>query len=169
MSSVAPAGYSVARAIGKCQICARSIAPGEKLMAALRQTQATLERLDICSACWPAFDKSALLGFWQTTMPTHEAKKHIFVDDEVLCELFERLADAPEPAKINFRFVLGLILMRKRRLAYESTRIEDGREIWSMRLRGKEQTLDLVNPKLDEQQVAEVSGQLNGILSGDEG
>ena len=27
---------------------------------------------------------------------------------------FERLVDTTEPAKLNFRFVLGLILMRKR-------------------------------------------------------
>ena len=46
-------------------------------------------------------------------MPKGEQKKKIFVDDQVLCEIFERLADTTEPPKLNFRFVLGLILMRK--------------------------------------------------------
>ena len=57
-------------------------------------------------------------------MPSpQQTKKKLFVDDQVLCELFERLASATEAAKLNFRFVLGLILMRKRMIVYESTRI----------------------------------------------
>ena len=31
-----------------------------------------------------------------------------------------------------FRFVLGLILMRKRIIVYENTRYEEGKEIWSV-------------------------------------
>jgi len=173
MSAAAPqkpvgsAGYALAKAQGKCHLCSRQILPGEKLFAALRETPATLERLDICPACCEKFDRSGLLGFWQTTMPQPTAKGPVFVDDDLLCDLFERLSGAPEPAKINFRFVLGLILMRKRRIVYESSRVQDGREIWCVRLKGRQDTLDLVDPKLDEQQVAEVSSQLGEILSGE--
>ena len=42
-----------------------------------------------------------------------------------------------------------------------------GREIWSVRFKGKEELMDLVNPRLDEQQVGEVSSQLGEILNGD--
>jgi hypothetical protein len=160
-------GYSIAKAEGKCHVCGNDVAAGQKLMAALRETPATLERLDVCSNCWEKFDKKDLLGFWQTTMHLPTARKNVFVDDDVLCELFERLADAPEPAKINFRFVLGLILMRKRRIIYESTRHEETREIWSVRLKGREDLMDLLNPRLDEQKVGEVSLQLGEILNGD--
>jgi hypothetical protein len=167
MSTVASAGYSVARSLGKCNVCARDIATGEKLMGALREIPTGLERVDVCPACWEAFDKSNLLGFWQSIMPEATARKKTFVDDGVLCELFERLSDTAEAAKLNFRFVLGLILMRKRLIVYESTRIDDGREIWSVRFKGREDLLDLLNPKLNEQQVAEVSTQLGEILNGD--
>jgi hypothetical protein len=173
MNAVAPqksggsAGYAVARAQGKCQVCNKEIAPGEKLMAALRETPAALERVDVCTECWQAFDRAGLLGFWQTIVPQPTAKRPLFIDDDVLCQLFERLGDTQEPAKINFRFVLGLILMRKRRIVYESTRAEQDREIWTVRLKGREDRLEMVNPKLDEQQITEVSGQLGQILSAD--
>ena len=75
--------------------------------------------------------------------------------------------DAVEPAKLNFRFVLGLILMRKRRIVYESTRHENAAEIWSVRFKGREELMDLVNPRLDEQKMGELSSQLGEILSGD--
>jgi hypothetical protein len=98
-------------------------------------------------------------------MPLVEHKKKLFVDDEVLAQLFERLAETTEPAKLNFRFVLGLILMRKRLLVYESTRNDGSKEIWQVRLKGTETILDLLNPRLEEAQVMEVSNQLGEILS----
>jgi hypothetical protein len=169
MSTAAQAGkpgeYEVARAQGVCAVSGRHIEPGEKLMAALRETEQGFERLDVALECWEQYDRQGVLAFWQTMMPQAQQKKKLFVDDAVLCELFERLSAAEEPAKLNFRFVLGLILMRKRLLVYESTRMEEGREIWSVRLKGEEELLDLLNPKLNEEQVGEVSAQLSEILN----
>lgn len=170
MSTAAPAkaqkgGYDVPRPAGKCAVSGREIAPGEKFIAAVRETDAGLERLDIALDAWAAFDRANLLGFWQTTMPRPEEKKKVFVDDQVLCELFERLADATEPAKVNFRFMLALVLMRKRFIVYEETRHDGGRDIWVVRMKGKETRLDLVDPHLNEQEMAEVSRQLGQILN----
>ena len=70
---------------------------------------------------------------------------------------------------MQFRFVLALILMRKRLLRYEQTLQEDGREYWQMRLL-RDQTLHRVqNPQLTDEQVAGVSAQLGSILHGDMG
>jgi hypothetical protein len=159
------AGYEVARPQGRCHVSGRVIEPGEKFMAALRESPQGFERLDVAADQWDGFDRAGVLAFWQAVMPRPEAKKRLFVDDTVLCELFERLADASEPSKLNFRFVLGLILMRKRLVIYDETRTEGEREIWIVRLKGRDDHMDLVNPKLDEQQVLEVSQQLNQILS----
>ena len=163
--STKPGTIDVPRPMGKCAVCGQVIAPGEKCFAAIRETETGIERLDISSECWPNFDKQNLLAFWQMVMPRAEEKKKLFVDDEVLCTLFERLADATEPVKIHFRFVLGLILMRKRLVIYESARHEEGRDVWVVRMKGKEERLDLTDPKLNEQQVAEVSQQLGQILN----
>ena len=162
-----PSGsYDVPRPAGVCAASGRPIPPGERFVAAVRETPTGLERLDVSPEAWPEFDKADLLGFWHTVMPRPEQKaKKLFVDDDVLCTLFERLADTSEPAKINFRFVLGLILMRKRMVVYETTRSEEGRDVWVVRLKGREDRLDLVDPKLNESQVAEVSQQLGEILN----
>jgi hypothetical protein len=160
-----PGQYDVGRPGGKCSICQQDLPPGTRVMAGLRETALGFERIDTSLECWPQVDRAALLAFWQTVVPQHEAKKKVFVDDAVLCELFERLKDTAEEPKLNFRFVLGLILMRKRMLVYESSREESGKDIWTVRLRGKDDRLDLLNPRLTEQQVAEVSQQLGEILN----
>jgi hypothetical protein len=158
-------GYEVARPEGRCQVSGEPIEPGIKFMAALRETAAGFERVDVSLNAWASFDRAGVLAHWQTTMPRAEQKKKLFVDDQVLCELFERLSGVTEPAKLNFRFVLGLILMRKRMIIYETSRVEGEREVWSVRLKGREDRLDLLNPRLDEQQVQEVSQQLSEILN----
>ena len=78
---VAPAttqtGYSLGRAEGKCSVCARALAVGEKFTAAVRETAVGLERLDIGAECWAAYDKAPLLAYWQATLPTATAPKEI--------------------------------------------------------------------------------------------
>jgi hypothetical protein len=163
--SARPGHYEVARPGGKCSVCQQDLPPGSKIMAGLRETPLGFERIDTSIDCWPQVDRVALLAFWQSSIPIHQAKKKVFVDDAVLCELFERLKETTEPAKLNFRFVLGLILMRKRMLVYESSRIEADQDLWTVRLRGKDDRMDLLNPKLTEKQVTEVSQQLGEILN----
>ena len=159
-------GYDVARPLGKCHVSGQAIEPGMKYMAALRETLTGLERLDISTEAWQEFDRKDVLAFWQAVMPAaQQVKKKVFVDDQVLCELFERLGTTTEPAKLNFRFVLGLILMRKRMVQYESTRKDESREVWQVRFKGRQDLLDLVNPQLAEDQVAAVSQQLGEILN----
>jgi hypothetical protein len=158
-------GYEVARPMGKCHVTGEPIVPGDKFMAALRETPLGFERVDVSLSAWPEFDRKDVLAFWQAVMPAQEQKKKVFVDDEVLCDLFERLKDTDEPPKLNFRFVLGLILMRKKMLIYDESRTEDGKDIWVLHFKGREEKLDLLNPKLDEAQVAEVSQQLGQILN----
>lgn len=157
--------FEVARPHGVCAVCGQVIEPDTRFTAALLDTPAGFQRADCQIECWPAYDRSQVIAFWQTVMPRPEAKKKVFVDDQILSELFVRLADATEPARLNFRFVLGLILMRKRLVVYENTRQENGQEIWVMHLKGSEESIDLVNPRLGEPQMKEVSEQLSEILS----
>jgi hypothetical protein len=165
-TSAKPGQYEIGRPAGVCAVTGQQILPGERFMAALRETPTGLERLDIAIGAWESFDRTNLLAFWQTIQPEANKAKKLLVDDSVLMELFERLADAAEPAKVSFRFVLGLILMRKRLLAYESTHHDDaGRDVWRVRLKGREQPLEMVDPKLSEDQYGDVTQQLGQILN----
>jgi hypothetical protein len=173
-----PAIYEISRPNGLCSLCNKPIDPSTKYIAALCETPTGFQRTDYCVNCWNPGNpgnpgctsgaSSSIIAHWQSLMPRPEQKKKIFVDDTVLCELFERLASVTESPKLSFRFVLGLILMRKRLVLYESTRTEgDGdnqKEVWIVRMKGRDDTLELLNPKLDESQIHEVSHQLTEIL-----
>src|SRR5437870_2190779 len=98
MSTAAPtkpgttsSGYQIARPQGRCAVSHEVIEPGNKFMAALRETPGGFERVDVSLSRWTEFDRKDVIGFWQTIMPHAEQKKKVFVDDQVLCEIFERL------------------------------------------------------------------------------
>ena len=87
----------------------------------------------------------------------------------MLIGFFRRLEDETEPVRVQFRFVLALLLMRKRILQYESSTTTDGREVWEMLLTHDKSMHRVVNPHLTDDQIEDVSQQLTAILHSDMG
>jgi len=162
-------GYAVARSRGVCAVSGEPILPAESFMSVLREIPEGVERIDVKLDHWEKFDHTHALAFWRSTMPTPDApqKKNILVDDNVLMDLLVRLADVTDPEKLAFRFVLSLILMRKRLLSYESTKQVEGREVWRMKVRGRDEFMDVIDPKPTDEQIAQVETMLGQILSED--
>ncbi len=161
-----PKDYNISKVTGRCAACERELAPGEGYVATVIEQGEELQRHDYCPECWDAWGgDSTPLGQWRARVPEPNEKKKLFVDDDVLINFFERLAGAEDPAKVNFRFVLALILMRKKRLIYDRSRTDPhGREVWQMHLRGSDETCEVVDPNLDEEKIAEVGDQLHQIM-----
>lgn len=199
-------GYEVARFSGVCEATGAVLEPGERYFAALveipeeqiergadgrpRPDQALgMRRVDVSVAAWDGgFRPAGLFSFWKSTVAEPNQKKKLFVDDVVLMSLLVRLADAAEPERIAFRYVLGLILLRKKLLRYDGSVTrevevadEDGStrtvsQVW-WRLTPKQDatkghfgrwneqaTMELLDPKLDEEAIGQVAGQLNEIF-----
>ena len=157
-------GWEIKRPLGQCSGSGRKIEYDQEYFAALVETAEGLERRDFSVEYWEQ-NKPQVYCYWKTKLQRPDQKKQIFIDDGMLMSFFERLATETEQEKVNFRFVLGLILIRKRMLVYEEARKEGDKEIWVVRFRGKDQRMDLLDPKLNEQQVLEVSQQLGEILN----
>lgn len=158
--------WEIQRTAGVCAGTGRRLEPGEEYVAALLDRKTHFERVDYSREFWQA-NPPEVYSFWRTRIPLPAQKKKMFVDDGVLVNFFERLAGETEPLKVNFRFVLALILMRKRLLKYEETRRDAaGREVWKLRL-GKEDVHEVVNPELSDEQIQQVSGELSSILQAD--
>jgi hypothetical protein len=158
--------WEVSRPLGQCCGTGKKIEYGEEYFAALVETDQGLARRDFCADYWQE-QKPDVFCYWKTKLPRPDQKKHIFVDDEMLMAFFERLEQEREQEKINFRFVLALILMRKRRLKYDSSETQDNKEIWRLRVVGGKETVEVINPHLDEEQIKQLSSQLSEILQVD--
>jgi len=87
-------------------------------------------------------------------------------------DLFERLADDERPQRVAFRFVLALILMRKRLLRFAGRKAggEGETEWWLMRPKGvgtDQPPLEVLNPRLADDDVRELTAQLSEVLRGE--
>jgi len=158
--------WQVQRTAGQCAGTGEKLEPGQEYYAALIDKKTHFDRLDFCCQYWQEH-KPEVFSFWKTRMPLPNQKKKLFVDDQVLINFFERLAEESEPVKVNFRFVLALILMRKRILKYEDSRCQNAQEIWRIRLVRDKKIYELVNPNLNDAQIEEVSQELSTILRGE--
>jgi len=161
--------WEINKPLGQCCGTGRKIEYGEEYFGALVETSEGLQRRDFCADYWES-EKPDVFCYWKTRLPHPDQKKQIFVDDEMLMAFFERLEKETEQEKVNFRFVLALILMRKRRLKYDATRVKDGKEIWRLRIVGEksaDRRIEVINPHLDEEQIEQLSSQIGQILQTD--
>ncbi len=164
--------YEIAKTSGRCSKCEKQLDPGVEFMATVREQDEQFSRVDFCMDCWATDESLAAapgtFGVWRTRVPQPQEKKKLFVDNELLINFFERLSGAEEQVKINFRFVLALILMRKKLLVYDGAKKSgDGTEIWNMHFRGSEAKVEVIDPKMNEDQITEVSSHLGEILEGE--
>ena len=158
--------WEVDKPLGQCYGTGRKIEYGEEYFGALVEVNEGLQRRDFCADYWER-EKPDVFCYWRSRLPHPDQKKQIFVDGEMLMAFFERLENETGQEKVNFRFVLALILMRKRRLKYDATRVENGKEIWRLRIVGEKEIVEVINPHLDEEQVEQLSSQIGQILQTD--
>ena len=158
--------WEIDKPLGHCYGTGKKIEYGEEYFGALVETEQGLQRRDFSANYWQS-QKPDVFCYWKTKLPHPGQKKARFVDDDMLMAFFDRLAEETEQEKINFRFVLTLVLMRKRRLKYDSSRVEEDKEIWRLRVTGDKEIVEVINPHLDETQIEQLSLQIGQILQTD--
>jgi hypothetical protein len=159
--------YEIARPTGRCAVTDRPLAEGESYYAVLLETPDGFERRDYAVDAWEGPPEGSFC-YWKARVPVREKKReHLSFDPVMLTHLFLRLEDEESEMRQSFRFVLALLLMRKRLLKYEGTSESGGHELWRMRLTTDGTLHQVVNPRLTELQVDRLSAQLTAILSGE--
>ncbi|MDP7070239.1 MAG: hypothetical protein QF561_02710 [Phycisphaerales bacterium] len=163
--------YQVARSTGRCEATGEVLEAGSACVAALCDGPAEegFRRLDYSVEAW---DRGArpegLFSFWRTTVPEPKAAKRLFVDDEVLLDLLDRLADAEDPKKVAFRFVITLVLLRKRLVKFERREASPDGVRWHLSRRGDSgQTWVVCDPELGDEDIVDLHEQLGEVLQGE--
>jgi len=145
--------------------CGRELAENETYYAALYEQGEEFVRKDYCLPCWEkAHAAGGIFSFWKTAVPPKEQKRRLFADDEVLLDFFFRLESAEEEQKRHFFYLLGLILMRKKILKFEDIERREDQEFLCLRLPREDRVFRVPNPKLTEEQIEALKGQLSEIL-----
>lgn len=178
MSILTGTSYPISRTTGLCAATGRAIPVGEKCIAVLveREDGQAMERLDFAVDAWEGGARPQpplkLVGTWRTVVSPADQKKNRFLDDEELLDLFEQMQDATEPRRAAFRYVLALLLIRRRLLRHEGTKPADNGPpvLLVARRKGENNPVhEVVDPGMADESIAAAVEQLNEIMAPEPG
>lgn len=174
MAGFFSASYPISRSTGQCAATGQAFAPGEHFVAALVETEGSEElgRLDYSLGAWEGGSRpeapARLFAHWRGVFAPPQGPRKLLLNDDELLDLFEQLATADRTNQIAFRYVLALLLVRRRVLTYEGTvegvmRVRVKRPVAEQ---ANEPIVEVVDPKLDDETVAGVIEQLGEVVGG---
>ena len=176
--------YSVSSPTRVCAATGRPLRTGDPFVSALCQDVQTEEfrRVDYSIDAWEGGARPGLplelIGTWRGTVPDPNEKRKLLLDEGSLLDLFEQTADAVAGATSEtnrrrevFRFVLALILIRKRLLICEKSTWSNGTaSVMLVRPKGVPRPpegpalIEVADPGMSDDDVAAVIEQLQSIL-----
>lgn len=183
--------YAIGRPTRSCAATGTPLNVGDHYVAALLDTgEALPTRADYSVAAWSASRPPArqIVAFWRSTVPDPERRTKPILDDDALLDLFESTAtgaqgevepDAPTDgasgregsgargaSRAAVRFVLAILLIRRRLLAQESV---GAGGVLRLRRRGDPRPpegpplIEVADPGLDEATLSDVLGYLEDL------
>jgi hypothetical protein len=155
--------YQIQPHTRRCSVTGRELKPGEKFYTALVEEGDRLLRKDYSGEAWQGPPAGAF-GFWAGRVPPPDEGRRPHIDDELLLDCFQRLEGQEEPNKLSFRYILALLLMRRKRLKFEEARSEGGREILRLRCGRTRATYDVINPRLTVEELAAAQEEVFKVL-----
>ncbi len=180
--------YDIARPVRTCASTGAPIDVGDHFVAVLVDMpgEEALSRQDFSLDAWEGGARPEAPGkvfaFWRTVAPEPNEQKKPLIGEDELMDLFEQLGESDADDRLAFRYLLTLVLVRKRRLTYEGGSPADrkNKRAGLMYVRPKGVALpperggdgppliEVVDPGLDDETIASVTEQLGQIMNLDE-
>jgi hypothetical protein len=155
--------YQIQAHTRRCAATGRSLRAGERYYSVLLDQGGKLVRLDYASEAWPGPPREAF-GFWTGRVPAEDSRAITHVDDDMLVDYFLRLDADNDPAQARFRYVVALLLMRRRKFKFEEAVMEEGTEVLTVRSVGTHNLYRVTNPRLTEDEMATVQDEIFKLL-----
>jgi hypothetical protein len=116
--------FDVRRCTRRCHASDRELQPGEEFYSVLVPRGSEVVRQDFAAGSWQGPPEHNI-GWWKSQMPEAGAVKVKMAPPEVLLDYFEQLEQISD--KEDVRYVMALLLVRKRLAKWEQTETnEDG-------------------------------------------
>ena len=114
--------YEVQHSSRRCSITGREFAPGETYYSAIVAEGAEVIRHDYAADAWQGPPAEAI-GWWKSQIPDRtETKKH-WAPNDVMLQFWDELAAQPE--RQDMRYVLTLLLVRRRVFRLEEEKFDE--------------------------------------------
>jgi hypothetical protein len=157
--------FDVTNCSRQCAASGRTFAPGETYFSTLHMESGAPVRRDYAAAQWRGPVEDAI-AWWKSRVADGDGAKPKLAPQDVLLNLFTELADRPDEAE--FRYVLGLLLIRRRLLKLEDTERDDDGEMMLLECPRRNERFDLRVAMPDAERIEQVQQRMIDLLYGGE-
>lgn len=147
-----------------CAATGQELAPGSLCHSVLVEKNGDLLRFDYSEEGW-GHPPHGTIAHWRCEAPEPVTAAKKTLDPNELMRQFEQLSEEASPAHEKFRYVLALLLVRRRRLKLEGTKIIDDQEFFEVTGTRGEGTFLVRNQQLDQAEEQELQTALFGERS----
>ncbi len=152
----------VPRGAERCVKCGREFGAGEDFVATVRGSSAGFAREDRCVPCGTELE-AGVFSFWRGKRPTGQNRPHR-LDYDSLLELFRRLDGHDDDQSRRLKWIVGILLLRRRLLVQVSRAEEEGREVLSLKLKHEDHVFRVADPGIGEEAFAAMQEDLARIF-----
>ncbi|MCA8981795.1 MAG: hypothetical protein KDC14_17330, partial [Planctomycetes bacterium] len=160
------AQWKIRRRQGECSACEHVFTDGERHASLLRVDGDDLQRGDLCDACWAEHETGGDDLIWWFTHHQENKKRTLALDLATMERLFMELADRDTEQLKEVRYLLCLLLMRKRRLKLERVKRAKGAELLVMRRPRRKEQLEVQVFDFRAERMDELRSRLQEVLEG---
>lgn len=152
-----------------CAVTGEEFGPSDEIVTVLVFGEGRLERRDVRADAFDRFE-GPVYSFWRWKRSDQgERNVNRKLDLGFLSEFFKRLDRETDEHSARVRWIVALLLLRKRVLEIADRKARNGPEELLLRFRGGEDVYRVVDPGLDGESVAAIESDLGRIFNLDPG
>lgn len=161
------ANWEIGRGQRACAVTGRVFQEGEEYYSALREHGESFSRVDYSPEAWTALeDKSPFFSFWRTKLQASDGKRKnkLVINVEAFYSFFRSLDGDEKQGRRVFRYLVALLLVRKRTLRLDGIeKSPEGETLLLHDMKIKEDcTVDV--PAATEEELTAAQEELNQIF-----
>lgn len=154
--------YDVQRSSRHCTATGKEFAPGETYYTVLMAEGADLKRYDYAAEAWQGPPEAAV-GWWKTQVPDRTTAKKRWAPNDVMLDFWDELAGQPE--KQDMRYVLTLLLIRRRVFRLEEEKRDgEGREVLAVYCPRRESSYEVLAVLPEQARIDQIQEELAALL-----
>ena len=153
------------RPLGKnCAGTGQPLKPGSMCFSVLIEKGDELQRLDYSAEGWKGPPENAVAQ-WKCAVPLPAESKKKLLDPDALMGYFDQLYEQANPLDERLRYILAILLIRKKRLKLEGSRYEGENEFLQLLSQQGEGSYEVRDLQISEGEMLELQDVLNARLA----
>jgi hypothetical protein len=155
---------AVTKPLDVCAACGGPLKPGEEYLATVVATPEGFVRQDRCVAC-SVVQKENVFSFWRGRRPADRPGAPVRLDFDSLLELLRRLDGRDDASSARLRWIVTILLLRRRYVQIVGRSTEDGVEVLEVKPRHDDRTFRVRDPKLSPEDFDALHEDLSKIFN----